>query len=255
VTQPRARELLATVATRIDISSRELALNASVAVQSRFAPLFDFDLALPVDWTVTEVLVENRPVPWRVVPVEAGLNQVRVLFPAPIPADGKVNLSISARLVPGENWPIEDQPLSFKLPEVSLPEVGVTDGRYMIAAEDDLELTPEEVTGLDPVRLSAAELKGAGAPRLVYEYQDTRFSGTLKVTRKPLRIAAQTLAFHRLDRETLISYLEARLVVQGGGVQRLQVALPESAGTNLRFALVDPPGSLPERRLRITEHT
>ncbi|MGE5194285.1 MAG: hypothetical protein ACM3U2_17485, partial [Deltaproteobacteria bacterium] len=77
VTQPRARELQATVATRVDITARELALHTSVAVQTRFAPLFDFDLALPVDWTVTDALADNRPVRWHVVPIEAGLNQVR----------------------------------------------------------------------------------------------------------------------------------------------------------------------------------
>src|SRR5262245_28790217 len=255
VTQPRARELQATIATRIDINSRELALHARIAAQSRFAPLFDFDLALPVDWTVTDVLVENRPVAWRTVPIEAGFNQVRVLFPAPIPADGKVNITLAARLVPGESWPIEDQPLSFKLPEVSLPQVGVTDGRYMIAADDDLDLLPEEVMGLDPVRVTADQQQSAAALRLEYEYQDTHFGGTLKVSRKATRVAVQTLAFHRLDRETLNSHLEARLVVQGGGVQKLRVALPESAGINLRFSLVDPPGRAPGRRPRITEQT
>lgn len=255
VTQPRAREVQATIATRIDIGSRELALNASIAAQTRFAPLFDFDIALPVDWTVTDVLVENRPVQWRIVPIAAGLNQVRVLFERPIPADGKVNLTLAARFVPGENWPIEDQPLSIPLPEVSLPQVGVSDGRYMIAAEDDLDLAPEEVTGLDPVRQSAAEQQAAGAPRLVYEYQDTRFSGTLKISRKPLRVAAQTLAYHRLDRETLVTHLEARLVVQGGGLQKLVVALPEAAGTNLRFSLVNPDGAGAVRLPRITDQT
>ncbi|HEY2251583.1 MAG TPA: hypothetical protein VGH74_11005, partial [Planctomycetaceae bacterium] len=109
VTQPRARELQATIATRVDITAHELGLRASIAVQSRFAPLFEFDLALPVDWSVTDVLVENRPVPWRVVPVAAGLNQVRVTFNPPIPADGKVNLTLAARMIPGENWPIEEK--------------------------------------------------------------------------------------------------------------------------------------------------
>ncbi len=255
VTQPRARELQATIATRIDINNQELALHASVVVQTRFAPLFDFDLTLPAEWTVTDVLVENRQVRWREVPLEAGRRQVRVSFESPVPADGKVDLMLAGRLVPGESWPIEDTPLSFKLPEVTLPEVGVTDGRYMIAAEDDLELVPEEVTGLDPVRLSIEEQRAIGAPRLVYEYQDTRFGGTLKVSRKPLRVAAQTLAFHRLDRETLVSHLEARIVVQGGGLQRLQVALPEAAGTNLRFSLVNPPGVAQVSQPRITEQT
>jgi hypothetical protein len=255
VTQPRARELQATIATRIDIGAQELSLHTSIAVETRFAPLFDFDLALPAGWTVTDVTVGNQPVPWRVTPAEEGRSTVRVTFKTPLPPDGKVNLLVTARLVPKENWPIEDAPLSFKLPEVTMPDVGVTDGRYMIAAEDDLDLVPEEVTGLDPVRVSVDEQRATGAPRLVFEYQDTRFGGTLKISRKPLRVAVQTLAFHRLDRETLASHLEARMVVQGGGLQKLQVALPEAAGTNLRFSLVNPPGVESASQSRITEQT
>jgi hypothetical protein len=255
VTQPRARELQATIATRIDINAQELSLHASVAVETRFAPLFDFDLTLPAEWTVTDVTVDGRAVPWRAVPIEAGTHQVRVSFPSPVPADGKVNLLLAARLVPEESWPIEEAPLELKLPEVTMPDVGVTDGRYMIAAEDDLDLLPDAVTGLDPVRLGVEEQRTAGAPRLVYEYQDTRFGGTLKVSRKPLRVAAQTLAFHRLDRETLASHLEARIVVQGGGLQKLEVTLPESAGTSLRFAFVNPPGAEAISPSRITEQT
>jgi hypothetical protein len=255
VTQPRARELQATIATRIDVTSHELSLRSSIAVQCRFAPMFDFDMALPVDWTVTDILIENRPVPWRTIPVRAEQNQVRIAFGPPVPANGKVNLTLVARMIPVENLPIEDRTLSVKLPEVTLPQVGVTDGRYMIAAEDDLDLLTEEVTGLDPARLAAAEQQAANAPRLVYEYQDTRFSGTLKVTRKPVRVAAQTLAFHRLDRETFISHLEARMVVQGGGLQRLQVSLPEAVGTNLRFSLLQPPYEPQGQVPRITEQT
>src|SRR5204863_9569351 len=125
------------------------------------------------------------------------------------------------------------------LPEVVLPEVGVTDGRYMIAADDDLEVAVDEIAGLDPIRLSEQEQRLQRAPRVAYEYQDTRFRGTLHIVRKPLRLAAQTLAFHRLDRETLVSHLEARLVVQGGGLVKLDLALPASSATDLRFRLID----------------
>src|SRR4051812_9032628 len=118
----------------------------------------------------------------------------------------------------------------------------------MIAAEHDLEITPEELSGLDPSRLPDTQRQLANAPRLVYEYQDTQFSGRLRIARKPARLAARTLAFHRLDPQTLVSHLEARLVIGGGGVRKLQIGLPESAGEDLQFRLV---GS----RLRIVEQT
>jgi hypothetical protein len=239
LTQPRARELQATIATRVDVGSHELQLRSSVAVQTRFAPLFDLDLAVPAEWAVTDVAVGDQPAHWRVVPADAGSNRVQVSFQPPIVLDGRVALTLTARRIPGENWPIEEQPLLLALPEVSLPEAGITDGRYMVAADDDLELTVEEIAGLDPAQLSDAEQRLAGAPRLVYEYQDTRFRGTVRVTRRPLQLAAETLAYHRLDRETLESHLEARVIAEGGGVRKLEIALPESAGTDLRFRLLD----------------
>lgn len=242
VTEPRARELQATIATRVDIDSRELGLRSSIAVRTRFAPLFDVEFSLPVDWSVSQVLVGEQPAAWRVVPVEAGRNLVQVAFASPIAAESKVDLTLVARRIPSEHWPVEDEPLQMPLPEVALSQVGVTDGRYMIAAEDDLDLSIEELSGLDPVRLSPAEERLARAPRLAYEYQDSRFQGTLRVARKPLRLSAQTLAFHRLDRDKLSSHLEARVVAQGGGLRKIDVALPEASGLDLRFQLIEQPG-------------
>lgn len=248
VVQPKAQELQATIATRLNIGSHELELQSSINVQTRFAPLFTLDLTLPVEWTVVDVLHAGKPIPWRAVPLEAGLHRVQVPFQTPIPADGKVDITLIARLEPSENWPVEETPLLLKLPEVFLPQVGVTDGTYMIAGDDDLDFVPEELKGLDPTRLPAGQQNLKFAPRLVYDYQDTRFTGQLKISRKPVRIAAHTLAFHRLDRETLVSHLEARLAIQGGGLRRVQIALSESAGTNLRFRLIGSP-------LRIVEQT
>ncbi|MFN0056298.1 MAG: hypothetical protein ACKV0T_29480, partial [Planctomycetales bacterium] len=255
VTQPRARELQATIATRLDIDSREIGLQASIMVQTRFAPLFELDLALPVEWTVSDVLVGTEPARWRVVPVDAGSHRVRVTFAPPLAIDGKARLTLQARRIPAENWPIEDQTLEIPLPEVYLPDVGVTDGRYMVAADPDLDLVIADLTGLDPVRLSDQEQRLARAPRLAYEHQDTRFQGTLRVSRKPMRLAVQTLAFHRLDRELLASYLETRLYSQGGGVRTLEVALPDLTGTDLRFRLLDATRGEGPRPPEITEQT
>jgi hypothetical protein len=100
VTRPRSRELQATIATRVDIDSREITLRSSIAVVSRFAPLFDLDLALPVDWSVVDVLIGEKPARWRVVPVDAGINQIQISFQPPIPIDGKIALTLNARRIP-----------------------------------------------------------------------------------------------------------------------------------------------------------
>ena len=73
----------------------------------------------------------------------------------------------------------------------------------VLAADDDLDIITDEITGLDPARLTADEQQAQRTLRLVYEYQDTRFTGTIRVSRKPVRVAAQTLAYHRLDRDNM----------------------------------------------------
>lgn len=236
-TQPKARELQTTIATRLDVTAREIIVRSSIIAQTRFAPLFDLDLTLPAEWTITEVLASGQPANWQVLPTNAGLHHVRVAFNPPIPIGGKVPLTLVANLVPTENWPLGTTPLIVKLPEVHLPEAGVTEGTYMIGADDNLEIVPQELTGLDPARVPGDQSQAANVPRLMYEYQDTRFAGSLQVARKPSRIAAHNLAFHRLDRESLSSHLESRLLITGGGTRTLQVALSESAGINLRFRL------------------
>lgn len=249
VTQPRERELQAGITTRIDVGSRELELVTSVGISTRFAPLFEVDLTLPAEWTIDEVRHAGQPVLWRLIPVEAGMHQVRVTFDAPVPTGGKADLTLTARMIPGENWPIESgQDVQILLPEVFLPEVGVTEGRYMIAAEEALDIAAEELSGLEPARASAAELSAPRPPRLIYEYQDTRFTGNLKISRKPPRLAVQTFAFHRLDRETVNSHLEVLVHIAGGGVRELRLSLPESTGTGFRFQLL-------RGDVRVTEQT
>src|SRR5262249_13740980 len=86
-----------------------------------------------------------------------------------------------------------------------------------------------DLKGLDTVPLQA------DFERLRFQTQDTRYSGTLKITRKPSRISTQTITFGRLDPQTRHVFIQAMVEVQGGGVRILKVALPESTGTTLRF--------------------
>ena len=100
---------------------------------------------------------------------------------------------------------------------------------FVVRGDDDLDLAAPDLSGLDTVPLKA------DFERLRFQSQDTRYGGKLKVTRKPSRIAAQTITFGRLDPQTRHVFLQALVDVQGGGVRTLKVALPESTGTALRF--------------------
>jgi hypothetical protein len=241
-TQPKAREISAAIVTLLDINSSGLNLKSNITVETRFAPLFEVSMTLPAEWTVTDVLVNQARVAWEAVPQEAGIHQLRIPFASPLAVDQQTVIQLQAHRDP-EGWPLEEGASMISLPEIRLVQSNVVEGTIMIAAEPDLDVEPEQLKGLSP-----AVLDKAVAAQLAYEYQDTHYSGQIQVTRKPSRIAARTLAFHRLDKETLLSHLEARLDIQGGGTRRLTLSLPESAGTSLRF-------EVSESASRIVEQT
>ena len=230
-TQAKAREISAAIATLLDITSSGLNLTSNATVETRFAPLFDVSMTVPAEWTVIDVLVNNERVTWETIPQEAGLHQLRIPFKTLIPVDQQVVIQLKAHRDP-EGWPIEEGQVAIQVPEVRLLQSNVVEGTLMVSAEPDLDVEAEQLKGLTP-----AVLDKSVSAQLAYEYQDTRYSGQIQVKRKPSRVSAQTLAFHRLDRETLLSHLEARLEVLGGGTRKLVFSLPEAAGTNLRFEL------------------
>ncbi len=63
------------------------------------------------------------------------------------------------------------------------------------------------------------------------------------MSRKPARISSQANTFFRIEPEMLSSHIETLLKIEGGGVRKLIVELPEATGTDLRFQLS--PGVIP----------
>jgi len=243
VTRPKARELQAAIATQLQAGAQALSLAASVSVEPRFAPLFDLEFALPTNWEIARVEIGGKKAAWRVTAEADGARTITVPFEQPLPAENSANVELFAAWQP-DSWPIEETPLEFAIPEIRLPQVDVLEGTYTIQSTSDLQVTPVGVTGLDPSRETAAH--SGGGERLAYDYQDTHFAGTLRIERKPSRLSAKTLSFARLDPETLHAYLEASVLIDGGGLRTLQFTLPEATGEDLRFVLYN-------RNLRIVE--
>lgn len=227
-TQPKQREVQTAVAAVLDVNATGLDLQALITVETHFSPLFELDVRLPADWTVLGAKRDNAPLKWQVLPQDANVNQVRILLSPPLAAEtsGTIHLSLRKEV---EGWPVEAQPISVSLPELFLPQSSLNEGTFVIRGDDDLDLATQELTGLDTAPLKAEY------ERLRFSTQDTRYGGTLKITRKPSRISAQTTTFSRLDPQTMHAFIHALVEVQGGGVRTLKIALPEVAGTSLRF--------------------
>ncbi len=256
-TAAKDREVHAAMTTLLDVNADGLDLSVTLDVRTLFAPLFDVRLRIPAEWSVTSAAIGGEPAAWQVVPAEAGINEVRIPFAAPLPVNESRSLTLSAHR-DLEDWPVETDPVRFALPEVRLPQAGVVEALYGVTVDDDLEVTPIDVQGLDPARqddvsLLNGKLQAFGRRvRLGFTYQDTVFSGQLEIARKPSRVSAATVTFFRIDRETLFGHLEAQLHIAGGGLRQLQVAVSESAGTDLRFQLIRPVSILSEPQQQAT---
>ena len=230
-TQPKQREIQAAVAAVVDVNATGLDLQSAITVETHFAPLFELDLRIAADWTILSATRDDKPLKWQVLPQEAGINQLRILLDPPLAAEasGTVKLSLRRDVL---GWPVEAEPITVDLPELYLPQSSLTEGALIVRGDDDLDLASLELKGLDTVPLKA------DYERLRFQSQDTRYSGQLKVTRKPSRLSAQTVVFGRVDPQTTHTFVQAMVEVEGGGVRTLKISLPEVAGTSLRFQSV-----------------
>ncbi len=247
VAQPKEQTVQASIASIFDLTAQGLDLITAATIETSFAPLFEIELSLPAEWLITQVTVNGQPLRWEVQPREPGTNHIRIALPQPLKSGVEAKLQINAHRDP-DDWPVEDEPVEVTLPELRLPQSSVTEGTYVIKADADLDVVPGEITGLDPANVAVP------GTRLGFAYQDTRFSGTLKVERKPSRVSARTLTFARLDKQTLHTHFEAELDITGGGLRVLEVALPELAGKDLRFQMVNVAGRIVEQTSRAGEN-
>ncbi|MDZ4689551.1 MAG: hypothetical protein SH850_31125, partial [Planctomycetaceae bacterium] len=229
--EPKQRELHVAVAGVLDLASKQAELQAAFTVTTRFAPLFEFDVDVPADWSVLAATAQdNQPLKWQVLPQSPGVNRIRVTLAGPLAAGSSTVLNLHWRYA-GDGWPVEQEPVDIALPELIVSQAALVETALVIRGDGDLELTASDVVGLDPVPLKA------DWERLRLQSQDTRYSARLKVARKPARIAAESVAYYRLDPQTVHTWLQAVIDVEGGGIRSQLVSLPESVGDSVRFSV------------------
>ena len=239
----KQQEVHAAMTNVLDVTQAELNLYTAVSLETRLAPLFEFRLRMPSDWEVAGIQVNNAAVQWEIVSDQAGVNEIRVPLNPPLLPDQTRNVSLFSRTIP-ENWPLTDQTVRIEIPEIRLPQAAMVEALYGVSATEDLEITPQNVVGLDPagqkdIQSLNSKLQSLGkSVRLGFTYQDTVFSGQLDVGRKPANLTANVMTFFRVDEEQLFTRLETILAVTGGGYRELSILVSEEAGEDLRFTLI-----------------
>jgi hypothetical protein len=226
--EPKQRETFVNVLTAVDLTESGLELQLAANLQSLYGPLFETEITLPAEWTITTVTVFDKPIVWRELSAEAGTHHLVIPLDSPVPAGTKVPLIVTARREVSP-WPVGEAGAEFTLPEVRFPSAGVLVGSYVIKGSEDFELTAVDVIGLDPAHLNLDR------ERIGYRYQDTRFSGKLKVARRPGRPTAETLIAARLDVAALRIRFQTTIESHGGGLRRLDLVLPAAIGKDVRF--------------------
>lgn len=197
------------------------------------SPVYEFNLEIPLEWEITSVSLDDAELEWQVISDEAGVRHIRFLFENPIPELTEKTIYLSAHHDP-EDWPLEENEAQIKLPDFIPSGVDRVSGSYIIRSEEDMEVVPKDIKGMEPAVLT---VEGA---RLGYLFKQKPVSGLVQVSRKPARITTENLSVTRLDRDSLRTHLESRIKIEGGGVRQLEVAVSEDAGTDIRFYLKDP---------------
>ena len=240
VTQEKRSEVQMAASTVIDINEQGMDLRLDTTVESLFAPLFEFQMKVPAEWTILGATLQNQNVDWKESSREAGSKLVRLSFPKALPANTEAKVTVVAHR-DLENWPPEAESLLLELPKLELPQAKILEGSIVIHADNDWDLVPSGLTNLEPMQVRLPKM------RFGYQYQDNNYSGSLTVSRKPLQLTAHHLQYVRLDHTTLFSHFEATLNVERGSYRKLMVALPESAGTDLQFRLMKTSGKIIEQ--------
>lgn len=240
ITQEKRSEVQMAASTVIEINEQGMDLQLVTTVESLFAPMFEFQMNIPAEWTILGATFKDQPIDWKESSREAGSKLIRLPYSEALPANQEARVIIRAHR-DLDNWPPETEGQLLNLPEIELPQAKILEGTLVINAEDDWDLVPSELTSLEPMQERIPNM------RFGYQYQDNNYSGNLTVSRKPLQLAAHHLQYVRLDQTTLFSHYEATLNVERGSFRSLMVALPESVGTDLQFRLLRSAGRIIEQ--------
>lgn len=241
----RRRAVQASVATMVDVHRAGLALRGSVTVEPRYAPLFDVQLRLPREWEITSVQCAGKPAEWEAVtPVadapagDALLQTVRLSLTQPLSPGQSLEIALAAEQHP-DRWLEQDERLhELPLPDLRLDGADEVEGTLLVQAAPDIDLLASNLSpDLQPMPVDAAR-KGsseASGTALQYRYQDdARVSGRLQIRMKPAKVAAETLAFVRLDRGRLDVRYQLDLHIRQGRLRHVRFTLPAAVGEKIQ---------------------
>ena len=151
VTQEKRSEVQMAASTVVDINEQGMDLRLVTTVESLFAPLFEFQMKVPAEWSILGATLQDQNVDWKESSREAGSKLIRLTFPKTLPANTEAKVVVVAHR-DLENWPPDTDSLLLELPKIELPQAKILEGSLVINADSDWDLVPSGLTNLEPMQ-------------------------------------------------------------------------------------------------------
>ncbi|MFQ5732401.1 MAG: hypothetical protein ACE5KM_10675 [Planctomycetaceae bacterium] len=211
-------------------------------------------MTLPAGWTIRSVTCNGGPVDWRPLPVEAGIQHVRLNLPRAVPgghpasADRRLWTIVAEQPLELAEDPLE--PTDWSLPVVGFANCRLIRGRIFVRTRDDeFEISAVGVKGLKAIpvvhpddRLGFGLLCRPGTVR--------GMAATIRMLNKTSRLSAEVLSSIRLHPRRQRSRHEVLLDPNGGSFRSVDVLLPDCVGTGFPVHWFGPEAAIVERTSR-----
>jgi hypothetical protein len=226
--RPRRSRMVIEPEYRYDVSAGRITLAGRLRLAVRGAPVSGISLTLEPAWSVQDVGPASL-VDAAAVRVEDG--QVTIPFLQPLTGDAVVEFTAAQRIE-------SDAPLvRWDLPSPRADLVGPAN--VVIAADTDIELSPDGDASLGLVRQTASSIPLADAGRIGLVYRLDAAEGRFVATRRflPRRVEATAVARVSLDDQQADVEETIRLNVMHVPLEFVELTVPEAAVGTGTFAI------------------
>ena len=211
------------------------------ALLPQIEKLFAVRFAAPAGWNVTEVTAaDGQPLAVERYPVPEGSSRIHVRLPQGVPPDEVTSITFQAESVPSDwlgSWP--DRDVAF--PVFAVENASRDTGAVAVRADDDLQVRPGRLTGLDPLDENEKDKYGLAGieSNLAYRYEAVPYSLPMKVTRTQPLIAARSFSFLQIAPQSLTAHYEILYDVRQARVRQLALRLPSDTPSSLSISGVE----------------
>jgi len=208
------------------LGETETAIEAEIELDIREAPLREFSLRVPADFTVSRLNVGQLSDYGLTPETEAGWARLKMLFATPLTGRQVIQLRLEKNLnaVAGP-WP---------LPVLQPQNVKSVRGYVGVSAETGFRLTPGTVAGLTDIASAYFPKKIAGL-QAAWRLRDETWQAQLTVERLALSVQADAVHLFTVSEGIAYGSSVINYLISGTPISLLKIAVPAEYG-NVEFA-------------------